>query len=222
MQDSRPAGLQESQRARSTALAPSARGLVALRLRFPLSRGGASVRRRSCRGRPAAVAAVLVCLLGGGCSSGDRAVLRPLRSTRRSPRPRRSAAPCSSALGRRGRRPSGRAWRCPSWSSGPSSGRSCRRARPERGAAVRLRLGRPPPEEHERVAATRGAPRRTGATRCARWPSGARRRRTRRTACTGRAILDLVDEEGNGLTLPLFGSILERNGEFKLFSFVVD
>ena len=36
------------------------------------------------------------------------------------------------------------------------------------------------------------------------------------------AILDLVDEEGNELTLPLFGSILERDGEFKLFSYVVD
>ena len=36
------------------------------------------------------------------------------------------------------------------------------------------------------------------------------------------AVLDLVDEEGNELTLPLFGSILERGGEFKLFSFVVD
>ena len=35
-------------------------------------------------------------------------------------------------------------------------------------------------------------------------------------------ILDLVDEEGNELTLPLFGSILERDGEFKLFSYVVD
>ena len=36
------------------------------------------------------------------------------------------------------------------------------------------------------------------------------------------ATLDLVDEEGNELTLPLFGSILEREGGFKLFSFVVD
>lgn len=36
------------------------------------------------------------------------------------------------------------------------------------------------------------------------------------------AILDLLDEEGNELTLPLFGSILERDGEFKLFSYVVD
>ena len=36
------------------------------------------------------------------------------------------------------------------------------------------------------------------------------------------AVLDLVDDEGDELTLPLFGSILERDGEFKLFSFVVD
>ena len=36
------------------------------------------------------------------------------------------------------------------------------------------------------------------------------------------AVLDLLDEEGNELTLPLFGSILERDGEFKLFSYVVD
>ena len=36
------------------------------------------------------------------------------------------------------------------------------------------------------------------------------------------AVLDLLDEDGNELTLPLFGSILERDGEFKLFSYVVD
>lgn len=36
------------------------------------------------------------------------------------------------------------------------------------------------------------------------------------------AVLDILDEEGNELTLPLFGSILERDGEFKLFSYVVD
>ena len=35
-------------------------------------------------------------------------------------------------------------------------------------------------------------------------------------------ILNLRDEQGNELSLALFGSILERDGEFKLFSFVVD
>lgn len=35
-------------------------------------------------------------------------------------------------------------------------------------------------------------------------------------------FLDLRDEEDNALTLALFGSILERGGEFKLFSYVVD
>ena len=35
-------------------------------------------------------------------------------------------------------------------------------------------------------------------------------------------VLDLRDEEGEELTLALFGSILERDGEFKLFSYVVD
>ena len=35
-------------------------------------------------------------------------------------------------------------------------------------------------------------------------------------------LLDLRDEEGDELTLALFGSILERDGEFKLFSYVVD
>ncbi len=35
-------------------------------------------------------------------------------------------------------------------------------------------------------------------------------------------ILDLLDEEGVARTLALFGSILERDGEFKLFSYVVD
>ena len=35
-------------------------------------------------------------------------------------------------------------------------------------------------------------------------------------------VLDLLDEEGAALRLALFGSILERGGEFKLFSFVVD
>jgi len=36
------------------------------------------------------------------------------------------------------------------------------------------------------------------------------------------AILDLLDEEGEEIRLALFGSILERDGEFKLFSYVVD
>ena len=35
-------------------------------------------------------------------------------------------------------------------------------------------------------------------------------------------VLDLLDEEGEAMRLALFGSILEREGEFKLFSFVVD
>ena len=35
-------------------------------------------------------------------------------------------------------------------------------------------------------------------------------------------VLDVRDEDGNELTLALFGSILEREGEFKLFSYVVD
>lgn len=35
-------------------------------------------------------------------------------------------------------------------------------------------------------------------------------------------VLDLRDEEGNDLALALFGSILERGGEFKIFSYVVD
>ncbi len=35
-------------------------------------------------------------------------------------------------------------------------------------------------------------------------------------------VLDLRDEEGNQTTLALFGSILERDGRFKLFSYVVD
>ena len=35
-------------------------------------------------------------------------------------------------------------------------------------------------------------------------------------------VLDVRDEEGNDLTLALFGSILERDGEFKLFSYIVD
>ena len=35
-------------------------------------------------------------------------------------------------------------------------------------------------------------------------------------------FLDLLDEEGEEVRLALFGSILERDGEFKLFSFVVD
>lgn len=35
-------------------------------------------------------------------------------------------------------------------------------------------------------------------------------------------VLDVRDEEGNNLTVALFGSLLERDGEYKLFSFVVD
>lgn len=35
-------------------------------------------------------------------------------------------------------------------------------------------------------------------------------------------VLDLLDENGATVRLPLFGSILERDGEFKLFSYVVD
>ena len=35
-------------------------------------------------------------------------------------------------------------------------------------------------------------------------------------------VLDLLDEGGAAMRLALFGSILEREGEFKLFSFVVD
>ena len=35
-------------------------------------------------------------------------------------------------------------------------------------------------------------------------------------------VLDLLDEDGEAVRLPLFGSILEREGEFKLFSYVVD
>ena len=35
-------------------------------------------------------------------------------------------------------------------------------------------------------------------------------------------VLDLCDEAGEELTLALFGSVLERDGEFKLFSYVVD
>ena len=35
-------------------------------------------------------------------------------------------------------------------------------------------------------------------------------------------VLDLLDEEGEAVRLALFGSILEREGEFKLFSYVVD
>ena len=35
-------------------------------------------------------------------------------------------------------------------------------------------------------------------------------------------VLDVRDDEGEELTLALFGSILEREGEFKLFSYVVD
>ncbi len=35
-------------------------------------------------------------------------------------------------------------------------------------------------------------------------------------------VLDVRDEEGNDLTVSLFGSIIERDGEFKLFSYVVD
>lgn len=35
-------------------------------------------------------------------------------------------------------------------------------------------------------------------------------------------VLDLRDEDGEGLTMALFGSMLEREGEFKLFSYVVD
>ncbi len=35
-------------------------------------------------------------------------------------------------------------------------------------------------------------------------------------------VLDVRDEDGNDLTVSLFGSILERDREFKLFSYVVD
>ena len=35
-------------------------------------------------------------------------------------------------------------------------------------------------------------------------------------------VLDLRDEDGKEMRLPLFGSMLEREGEFKLFSYVVD
>lgn len=35
-------------------------------------------------------------------------------------------------------------------------------------------------------------------------------------------LLDVRNEEGGELTVALFGSILEREGEFKLFSYVVD
>ena len=35
-------------------------------------------------------------------------------------------------------------------------------------------------------------------------------------------VLDLLDEEGHAVRLALFGSILEREGEFKMFSYVVD
>ena len=36
------------------------------------------------------------------------------------------------------------------------------------------------------------------------------------------SVLDLRDEAGEALTLSFFGSVLERDGEFKLFSYVVD
>ena len=36
------------------------------------------------------------------------------------------------------------------------------------------------------------------------------------------SVLDLLDEEGEEVRLALFGSILERDGEFKMFSYVVD
>jgi hypothetical protein len=35
-------------------------------------------------------------------------------------------------------------------------------------------------------------------------------------------VLDLRNEDGEKMRLPLFGSMLEREGEFKLFSYVVD
>ena len=35
-------------------------------------------------------------------------------------------------------------------------------------------------------------------------------------------VLDVRDEAGEEVTLSLFGSILERDGDFKLFSYVVD
>lgn len=36
------------------------------------------------------------------------------------------------------------------------------------------------------------------------------------------SVLDLRDEAGEALTLSFFGSVLERDGQFKLFSYVVD
>ena len=166
-----------------------------------------------------AAAALLVCLVAGGCSSGDRAsALPPLHQTFPSPAALGHAVLAaladedadylaSLAL-------SELEFRTVVWPELPSS-------RPERGLPFEYVWG----DLHQK--STNGLRRLVAR-------HGGRRYTLRAAAFRGEttpyetyrvhreAVLDLLDEEGTELTLPLFGSILERDGEFKLFSYVVD
>ena len=164
-------------------------------------------------------AAIAVCLVAGGCSSGDRPYPpSPLHQTFPSPdalsRAVLGALAAEDADGLAGLALSELEFRTVVWPELPSS-------RPERGLPFDYVWG----DLHQKS---------TNALRRLVARHGGRRYTLAGVAFRGEttpyetfrvhreAVLHLLDEEGNELTLPLFGSVLERDGEFKLFSYVVD
>ena len=199
----------------------------ALRRRFPARPdgngglalpGGAAIRSRPAASA-AAAAALLVCLVAGGCAPGGRtSAPSPLHHTFASPDALGRAVLAALADGDADHLASlalsELEFRTVVWPELPSS-------RPERGLPFDYVWG----DLNQKG---------TNALRRLVARHGGRRYTLRAVAFRGEttpyetyrvhreAILDLLDEEGNELTLPLFGSILERDGEFKLFSYVVD
>lgn len=184
----------------------------------PAHEDGVSARRRPVAVGPAA-AALLVCIFAGGCASADGPPTSP---------PLRHAFPSPDALGQAvlaavadedadrlaSLALSELEFRTVVWPELPSS-------RPERGLPfdyVWGDLNQKSTNALRRLVARHGGRRYTLAGVAFRGETT-----PYETYLVHReAILDLLDEEGNELTLPLFGSILERDGEFKLFSYVVD
>ncbi len=165
------------------------------------------------------VAAIAVCLVAGGCSSADRpSPPSPLHQTFASPdalsRAVLGALAAEDADGLASLALSESEFRTVVWPELPSS-------RPERGLPfdyVWGDLSQKSSNALRRLVARHGGRRYTLAGVAFRGETTPYETyRVHREA-----VLDLLDEEGDELTLPLFGSILERDGEFKLFSYVVD